>query len=517
MILFRRAGLERKESDSVLCNSEMAKIGRNDPCPCGSGKKYKHCCYAKKFELLRPEVSYGDDADWNKIRRTEGVVVHAILDCAVRRYGKAVLLAAKDEFGLWGDFEVDELHLETIFLPWVAFNWIADTDEVGLPERTLPDQPLGLEYLEENADELDEYQQAFIRLACSQPYSFFVVTDSVAGKSLGIRDLFLDRTFTLKEAKASRTLQRGDIVFSRVLLLEDQTIMVGMAPIRLPPSEHLLLLDIRDGLKKRLRKGGKQLNQQLLFDFDLEIRHVYLDAVERLTNPPPLQLQNTDGDPLSFVKLYFELGCSPHDAFNELKSLTLPEFHDDVLEDAIHDGEGNLTGVSFDWMTKGNRRHPEWDNTILGHIEINGERLTAEVNSEKRARKIQSEIKKRLGKRAMFKHALHESVESKLEDTEGQRAGQASEDSRREMEELNSRPEVQALLRKQMEAHWEAWYDEPIPALKNKTPLEAARTKAGRERLEALLCEFDRRNEGFSEDYLRVDVQSMRKKLGLSS
>ena len=23
---------------------ETAKVGRNDPCPCGSGKKYKHCC-----------------------------------------------------------------------------------------------------------------------------------------------------------------------------------------------------------------------------------------------------------------------------------------------------------------------------------------------------------------------------------------------------------------------------------------------------------------------------------------
>jgi len=22
----------------------MTKVGRNDPCPCGSGKKYKHCC-----------------------------------------------------------------------------------------------------------------------------------------------------------------------------------------------------------------------------------------------------------------------------------------------------------------------------------------------------------------------------------------------------------------------------------------------------------------------------------------
>lgn len=25
----------------------MTKIGRNDPCPCGSGKKYKHCCLGK--------------------------------------------------------------------------------------------------------------------------------------------------------------------------------------------------------------------------------------------------------------------------------------------------------------------------------------------------------------------------------------------------------------------------------------------------------------------------------------
>lgn len=25
----------------------MSKIGRNDPCPCGSGKKYKRCCLPK--------------------------------------------------------------------------------------------------------------------------------------------------------------------------------------------------------------------------------------------------------------------------------------------------------------------------------------------------------------------------------------------------------------------------------------------------------------------------------------
>lgn len=28
----------------------MPEIGRNDPCPCGSGKKYKHCCMEKERE-----------------------------------------------------------------------------------------------------------------------------------------------------------------------------------------------------------------------------------------------------------------------------------------------------------------------------------------------------------------------------------------------------------------------------------------------------------------------------------
>ncbi len=28
------------------------KVGRNDPCPCGSGKKYKKCCFEKDQERL---------------------------------------------------------------------------------------------------------------------------------------------------------------------------------------------------------------------------------------------------------------------------------------------------------------------------------------------------------------------------------------------------------------------------------------------------------------------------------
>ena len=36
---------DKKESRTVIVGK---KIGRNDPCPCGSGKKYKQCCMNKK-------------------------------------------------------------------------------------------------------------------------------------------------------------------------------------------------------------------------------------------------------------------------------------------------------------------------------------------------------------------------------------------------------------------------------------------------------------------------------------
>src|SRR3954465_14025867 len=36
----------------------MPKPGRNDPCPCGSGKKYKHCCLEKdQAAELAPAVA----------------------------------------------------------------------------------------------------------------------------------------------------------------------------------------------------------------------------------------------------------------------------------------------------------------------------------------------------------------------------------------------------------------------------------------------------------------------------
>ena len=40
-----RLYMEQKKSGTVIVGK---KVGRNDPCPCGSGKKYKFCCGKNK-------------------------------------------------------------------------------------------------------------------------------------------------------------------------------------------------------------------------------------------------------------------------------------------------------------------------------------------------------------------------------------------------------------------------------------------------------------------------------------
>ena len=36
-------GSVASETDPSTVRQQVPKVGRNDPCPCGSGKKYKHC------------------------------------------------------------------------------------------------------------------------------------------------------------------------------------------------------------------------------------------------------------------------------------------------------------------------------------------------------------------------------------------------------------------------------------------------------------------------------------------
>ncbi len=40
----QRGPTQKKAEKPQTVKRQTAKVGRNDPCPCGSGKKYKKCC-----------------------------------------------------------------------------------------------------------------------------------------------------------------------------------------------------------------------------------------------------------------------------------------------------------------------------------------------------------------------------------------------------------------------------------------------------------------------------------------
>ena len=162
------------------------KPGRIDPCACGSGKKYKKCCLSKDAASVA-------NLNWQKMRRTEGELVHALLKYADRYYGSSTVAEAWDEFSLWSDVPLDpesEPEVESAFIPWFVFNWVPGNAEVGEAEH-LREMPIALHYLEHEQSRIDSFHRRFIEAICSQPYSFFVVTDLDPGNGMTLKDLLL--------------------------------------------------------------------------------------------------------------------------------------------------------------------------------------------------------------------------------------------------------------------------------------------------------------------------------------
>jgi len=266
----------------------MTNPGRNDPCPCGSGKKYKKCCLAK---ASAPVASL----NWQKMRRTEGELIHVLLKHADKYYGPEAVVEAWDEFSLWSEVPMDpeaQPELDTAFLPWFVFNWTPDNTEVDEAEHH-PEMQVAMHYLEHNGPRLDSFQRRFIEEICSQPYSFFLVTGVEPGKSLSLRDQLLGREVKVHERQASTTLRKGSIIYTRIVTLDDTSIMVGCAPTVIPPSYLNDFIDIRENMAEKF----PSFDRDFLLEYDTELRTIYYDIREEIHNPVMPQLRNTDGRP----------------------------------------------------------------------------------------------------------------------------------------------------------------------------------------------------------------------------
>jgi len=483
----------------------MKKPGRNDPCPCGSGKKYKKCCLTK---AAAPVASL----TWQKMRRTEGELMHILLKHADKYYGHYAIGEAWDEFTLWNDVPMDpesEPELDTAFLPWFVFNWIPDNAESEEPED-YPEMQVAMHYLKQKGSRLDSFQRRFIEEICSRPYSFFVVTDVEPGRQMTLRNLMLGSKVSVHERQASTTLRIGSIIYTRVITMEDNAIMVGCAPTVIPPGYINEIIDFREELAEQIAA----VDRDMLHEFDIELREIYYDIREALYHPALPELRNTDDDPLQLTKLYYTLNCTPREALAALATLSMSDF-DALIHQGTLNKQGELLSIDFPWLKKGNKQHAGWDNTVMGHITIQGDELIIDVNSQQRADAIKRKITRRLGKRAVFHNAVIQSTEKMLEEVrnnpDGMNASTGQED-----EDLMALPEVQEQLQEMAEQHWRKWLDTQLPALKGQTPREAAKDSLGKERLEALLLEFVQRNDDLPQPFA-PDVDALRRSLGLGS
>ncbi len=64
------------------------EIGRNDPCPCGSGKKYKKCCGSPK--LSSRSISVVKEEPGNLQQRISGITKSGISDASSSLAGRVI-------------------------------------------------------------------------------------------------------------------------------------------------------------------------------------------------------------------------------------------------------------------------------------------------------------------------------------------------------------------------------------------------------------------------------------------
>jgi SEC-C motif len=477
--------------------------GRNDPCPCGSGRKYKHCCL---------KAHDGSDFLWRQLRAAEGRLVPQLLQLALKEFGEEFVGAALDEFFLWDGVPEDYDHTDefsSFFVPWFVYEFV---DDPGDPERVAnaPDEALAAVHLRRHSDRLSPIEHAFLTSASTSPLTFYAVTKAVAGREIALHDVLTGRDVVVREEQASQTVQPGVLLFTRVVTADGVSIMSGCAPLVIPPRWHHSLLDFRE---RFAGTEGRMLTPEAVRSLDFELRDLYFYIEDQVWNPLLPEVRNTDGDKLVLTTVTYRLHCSPASAFDRLRPLARASGEDStrLLSDATMNAAGELQAVSFPWNKRNNRQHKDWDNTTLGTIEIDGDRLQVHVNSERRSKRIEREIAKRLGADAVLERKLADLAEKLLAERNDERRDPLAD---AEQERLAQQPEVQEYMRQMGQRHWDAWLDTRLPALGNRTPREAAQTPAGRERLEALLAEFAWTAER-TPNPMSPDVPALRARLGL--
>jgi hypothetical protein len=478
-------------------------IGRNDPCPCNSGKKYKKCC------LLNTNTQNAEDFAYRRYREIENKLTPRLFHHAVEVFGPTSIEESWDEFCCWENEEGfdPENPINQLFGPFFLFCWEIDPANTDCDIQLVEGMTVAESFLNKWRSRLSREEIEIIESANRKVFRFYEVSDVTPGQGFLLRNILTDVQYDVNEQSGSKGAQRGEILFAALFQVNGRYQTLAMSPYLLPPLAMQNLVELRNIILKRLKV--KQLKDAEVSGYDAHLRSIYFELLEPLLNPQIPKLCNSDGDPLVPQTLDFEI-TDPENAFTALTSLTAGVVSEEELRVDSKLRDGRIHEVEIPWFKKTKAASHPGSNILLGTIRIKGTKLTAEVNSNKRASAIKKKILSILKSKVRFISKAIESIEGII-DLEAKHSQAKS--STIPLDQLP--PEVLDGLKDMADAHWTKWFDEKIPALNGKTPKQAAKTKEGRELLEALLNSYEQGAGNASNNVFQPDVQHLRLKLGL--
>lgn len=489
-------------ASNLTSSGMIMETGRNAPCPCGSGKKYKNCC----LKTLKPDR----DSEWRRLGDVYGRLDGRMRRFTERALGRAGMSEAFDEFLLWPQEETDRLLLERLgplFASWCLFNWTYDPDRRGKRLDVTPGRTPAELFLEREGRLLNDAEKDLIGAISRRPFSFYEVISCEPGRGFLLKDVLMGLEIDVLERSASTVIREGDILFGRLATVRGMTMLYGCSSYGIPLEYKPSIIRLRKWIRRRRRT----ITEAMLNEYEAEIRGEYLAISRSLFGVP--SLFNTDGEPMVMQTLHYEID-SPDRAFSGLAGLCVKESEAQLRALAKLDDRGEIVQVEIPWTREGYRKSA-LDSTVLGFLVIEDKTLQVTVNSAARAERIRKEIETRLGAGARFKTSVIQSGEAIMREARDRASRQ--EAPARKDEKLVQYPEVREHLARMLATHWEGWVNDKIPALGGKTPRQAMKSADGRESVEALLRSAERRaaaDRDMGEEILKA-IEGVRHKLHL--
>lgn len=486
-------------------NTNM-KTGRNDPCPCGSGKKFKHCCLAKQEPALSP-----DDLAWRRIRREQEGLPARMLRFATDVYGPGVIGEAWSAFMLWDedepDFDPESPHLQ-VFMPWLLHCWTPDPLDTEVTDAAVHEMSPTQVFLERGGHRIAPVLREYLQSCLAYPFSFHEVERCEPGHGIALRDVLTGERHDVRDRTASNSLQPHDVVFAQLASADGITLLESVAQVAFPPSDKVEIIDLRQRMR-RAESGGDQdgpyVRRDQLLMWDTELRELYLTLSAPLLYPTMPELRTTDDEEIEFHKLVFDID-SAQLAFDALRHLDPDADDPEAMEAGLHrDANGILQQARIHWA-KTRAGDDTGPRTLLGLVEIEGGRLVVDVKSRERADRFRAIVDEKLATHARFVADEVRTLEQLLDEAESP--------------PISEPPRIAAamdepLIVDYLKAHYDQWVDDPLPALGNRTPREVVESTDGREQVEALLQGAEQQGLELSASLRKEVFDAVRVRLGL--